>query len=52
MKAINDKYEFITQANTSLIGSSRKIDDKRFYEYFITPSEVKTIQRIINNNAE
>ncbi len=51
MKAINDKYEFITQSNASLIGSSRKVDDKRFYEYFITDSEVKTIQRILENNA-
>jgi hypothetical protein len=51
MKAINDKYEFITQSNASLIGSSRKMDDKRFYEYFITSTEVKTIQRILQNNA-
>ena len=47
IKSINDKYEFITQTNISLIGSSRKLDDKRFYEYFITPSELSTIQRII-----
>jgi hypothetical protein len=52
MKAINDKYEFITQANIGLIGSSRKIDDKRFYEYFINLSEVKTIQRILENNTQ
>jgi hypothetical protein len=51
MKAINDKYEFITQSTTTLIGSSRKLDDKRFYEYFITASEVKTIQRILENNG-
>ncbi len=50
MKAINDKYEFITQSTTTLIGSSRKLDDKRFYEYFIIASEVKTIQRILENN--
>ncbi len=51
MKAINDKYEFITQSTTTLIGSSRKLDDKRFYEYFITASELKTIQRILDNNG-
>jgi hypothetical protein len=51
MKAINEKYEFITQSTTTLIGSSRKLDDKRFYEYFITASEVKTIQRILENNG-
>jgi hypothetical protein len=50
MKAINDKYEFITQSTINLIGSSRKLDDKRFYEYFITASELKTIQRILENN--
>jgi hypothetical protein len=50
MKAINDKYEFITQSNVTLIGSSRKEDDKRFYEYFITSSEIKTIQRLLEKN--
>jgi hypothetical protein len=50
MKAINDKYEFITQSNVSLIGSSRKEDDKRFYEYFITFTEIKTIQRLLEKN--
>jgi len=50
MKAINDKYEFITQSTVNLIGSSRKLDDKRFYEYFITASELKAIQRILENN--
>ncbi len=50
MNAINDKYEFITQSNVMLIGSTRKLDDKRFYEYFINPTEVKTIQRILENN--
>jgi hypothetical protein len=50
MKAINDKYEFITQSNSALIGSSRKEEDKRFYEYFIKPSELNTIKRILENN--
>jgi hypothetical protein len=50
MKAINDKYEFITQSNSPLIGSSRKEEDKRFYEYFIKPSELNTIKRILENN--
>jgi hypothetical protein len=51
MKAINDKYEFIAQSSTNLIGSSRKEDDKRFYEYFIASSEIKTIQRILEKNS-
>jgi hypothetical protein len=51
MKAINDKYEFITQSTITLIGSSRKLDDKRFYEYFISASELKTIQRLLENNG-
>jgi hypothetical protein len=50
MKAINEKYEFITQADRPVIGSSRKEEDKRFYEYFITPSELNTIKRIIEKN--
>lgn len=49
MNAINDKYEFVTQSDKLLISSSRKEDDKRFFEYFITPSELKTIERILNN---
>ncbi len=50
MKAINDKYEFITQSNSALIGSSRKEEDKRFYEYFIKSSELNTIKRILEKN--
>jgi len=50
INAINDKYEFITQSDKLLISSSRKEDDKRFFEYFITSSEVKTIERILNIN--
>lgn len=50
MKAINEKYEFITQANQPIIGSSRKEEDKRFFEYFITPSELNAIKRILENN--
>jgi hypothetical protein len=50
MKSINEKYEFITSANIPLIGSARKEDDKRFFEYFITPGELKSIKRILENN--
>jgi hypothetical protein len=50
MKAINEKYEFITQSNKPVIGSSRKEEDKRFFEYFITPSELNTIKRILEKN--
>jgi hypothetical protein len=47
INAINDKYIFITQGENNLIGSVRKEDDKRFYEYFIIPTEVKTAQKLI-----
>jgi hypothetical protein len=50
INAINDKYIFITQSEINLIGSVRKEDDKRFYEYFVIPSEVKSIQKMINKN--
>ncbi len=50
MNSINDKYMLITQGETSLIGSVRKEDDKRFFEYFITPSEIKTVQKLIEKN--
>jgi hypothetical protein len=47
INSINDKYQFITQGNILLISSVRKIDDKRFFEYFITESEINNIQKII-----
>jgi hypothetical protein len=50
MNAINDKFEFIAYSSSLLIVSSRKEDDKRYYEYFINPTEVKAIQRILENN--
>jgi hypothetical protein len=50
INAINDKYIFITQGEINLIGSVRKEDDKRFFEYFITPTEVKSIQKLIEKN--
>lgn len=50
VKSINEKYEFITQSPHLLIGSSRKSDDKRYFEYFITPSEINRIQRLLAKN--
>ncbi len=50
INAINDKYVFITQSENNLIASVRKEDDKRFYEYFIVPTEVKTVQKLIEKN--
>jgi hypothetical protein len=50
INAINDKYIFITQGEINLIGSVRKEDDKRFFEYFIVPTEVKTVQKLIEKN--
>jgi hypothetical protein len=50
INSINDKYQFITQSDILLISSVRKVDDKRFFEYFITDSEVSNIQRIIKSN--
>jgi hypothetical protein len=50
INAINDKYTFITQGEINLIASVRKEDDKRFFEYFIVPTEVKTVQKLIEKN--
>ena len=50
INAINDKYIFITQGENNLIGSVRKEDDKRFYEYFVVPTEVKAAQKLIEKN--
>jgi hypothetical protein len=47
INAINDKYVFITQDEINLICSARKEDDKRFFEYFIAPTEVKNVQKMI-----
>ena len=50
INAINDKYIFITQGENNLIASVRKDDDKRFYEYFVVPTEVKAVQKLIEKN--
>jgi hypothetical protein len=50
INAINDKYIFITQSENNLISSVRKEDDKRFYEYFVVPTEVKAAQKLIEKN--
>jgi len=50
INAINEKYQFITQSELQLISSVRKEDDKRFYEYFITATEIKSIERILAQN--
>jgi hypothetical protein len=50
INGINDKYQIITNGPNPLIVSVRKEDDKRFLEYFILPSEVKEIQKIINKS--
>ena len=49
INSINDKYQFITQSDILLISSVRKIDDKRFFEYFITESEINNIKKIIQS---
>jgi hypothetical protein len=50
INAINDKYIFITQGENNLIASVRKEDDKRFYEYFVVPTELKAAQKLIEKN--
>jgi hypothetical protein len=50
INAINEKYQFITQSELQLISSVRKEDDKRFYEYFISATEIKSIERILEQN--
>jgi len=50
INGINDKYQIITNGANPLIVSIRKEDDKRFLEYFILPSEVRGIQKIINKS--
>jgi hypothetical protein len=50
INAINDKYLFITQGENNLIGSVRKEDDKRFFEYFIVSTEMKAAQKLIEKN--
>jgi len=50
INAINEKYQFIKQSELPLISSVRKEDDKRFYEYFIPASEIKSIEQILEKN--
>ncbi len=50
INGINEKYQIITNSPNPLIVSVRKEDDKRYLEYFILPSELKEIQKIIAKN--
>lgn len=50
INGINDKYQIITNGPNPLIVNVRKQDDKRYLEYFILPSEIKEIQKIIAKN--
>jgi len=50
INAINEKYQFIKQSELPLISSVRKEDDKRFYEYYISSSELKSIEQILAQN--
>ena len=48
INTINEKYSIIVNADTSLISSIRKEEDKRFYEYFINNEEIKSIKKILD----
>lgn len=50
INTINEKYQLLNNNPEPLIVSVRKEDDKRFLEYFIAPSEIKNIQKIIDKN--
>jgi hypothetical protein len=50
INTINEKYQFIKQSELPLISSVRKEDDKRFYEYYIPSSELKSIEQILDKN--
>ena len=48
INTINEKYSIIVNADTPLISSIRKEEDKRFYEYFINEEEIKSIKKILD----
>ena len=50
INTINEKYQLLNNSPHPLILSVRKEDDKRFLEYFIAPSEIKNIQKIIDKS--
>jgi hypothetical protein len=52
INAINDKFVFISHGEFNLIGSVRKEDDIRFFEYFVVPTEIKLIQKIIGKDSK
>ena len=47
INTINEKYMIIMNDEVQLITSVRKLEDKRFYEYFINDSEIKSIKKIL-----
>lgn len=51
INSINDKYQMLTGNLPPLIISIRKQDDKRFLEYFIADTEIKMIQKLIQDKG-
>lgn len=47
INGINEKYQIITSSPYPLIVSERKEDDKRFLAYYILPSEIREINKIL-----
>ena len=48
INTINEKYGIIVNNEIQLISSIRKEEDKRYYEYFINESELKSIKKILD----
>jgi hypothetical protein len=47
INTINEKYMIVMNDEVQLISSVRKSEDKRFYEYFVNESEIKSIKKIL-----
>jgi hypothetical protein len=47
INTVNEKYAIIVNNEIQLISSIRKEEDKRYYEYFINDSELKSIKKIL-----
>ncbi|TXT28305.1 MAG: hypothetical protein FD136_2012, partial [Chitinophagaceae bacterium] len=50
MNSINEKFSFLNEVNTQLIGNIRSASDKRFFEYFIEHSNITLLELMLEES--
>lgn len=49
LNSINEKYKILIQKNENFIQRKRSVEDKRYFEYYITDDDINTFRNSFNN---